>query len=175
MARTKIELYNLDKYSPYIPAPVIDRVEGNADEIILSADGYEDSASSGLPGSLTINASGGVWTDTNYMVTCETSHKYTTTTELTQETFLSFDKQDFRSAIIDITIQKGNNFTTKRLTVIHNNSLVTVHEGTSVSVPETTIWNEQISGNINGNNIDLHVSGLTSNSIISCICKYTLV
>jgi len=172
---TTIELYNLDKYTPYIPAPKVDRVEGDGDEIILSADGREESASDGLPGSLTIHASGGVWVDTYHICTCEVSNKFTIPVgSSTAETFLSFDKRDFRMAQVNIMIQSGNNFTTKTLTVIHNNSAVTLQIDDGVSVPISTTWNIQIAGSINGNDINLTVSGLTDNSIVSCISKYTL-
>ena len=172
---TTIELYNLDKYSPYIPSPKIDKVEGDADEIILSADGREESASDGLPGSLTIHASGGVWIDTHHACTCETSNKFTIPVgSSTPETFLSFDKRDFRSAHIDVIIQSGNNFTTKNITIIHNNSAVVVQIDDSVSVPLSTTWNIQITGSVDGNNINLKVTGLADNSIVSCISKYTL-
>jgi len=172
---TTIELYNLDKYSAYIPAPKIDRVEGDADEIILSADGREESASDGLPGSLTIHASGGVWIDTHHGSTCEVSSKFTIPVgSSTAETFLSFDKRSFRTALIDVIFQSGNNFTTKKLTVIHNNSAVVVQIDDSVSVPLSTTWNAQITGSVSGNNINLNVSGLADNSIVSCISKYTL-
>lgn len=38
-------------------------IEGDADEMIISADGSETSASGGEPGSLSLNASGGIFTD----------------------------------------------------------------------------------------------------------------
>lgn len=69
--RKRIELYNIDKYQPYFHAPLVDRVEGDADEIILSADGREKSASYNEPGSITINARGGVWTRFDKLVRLE--------------------------------------------------------------------------------------------------------
>lgn len=70
-SRKRIELYNIDKYQPYFHAPLVDRVEGDAEEIILSADGRERSASYNEPGSMTINAAGGVWTRFDKVVKLE--------------------------------------------------------------------------------------------------------
>lgn len=70
-SRKRIELYNIDKYQPYFHAPLVDRVEGDAEEIILSADGRERSASYNEPGSITINATGGVWTRFDKVVKLE--------------------------------------------------------------------------------------------------------
>ena len=69
--RKLIELYNIDKYQPYFHAPLVDRVEGDAQEIILSADGRERSASYNQPGSMTVNAAGGVWTRFDKVVKLE--------------------------------------------------------------------------------------------------------
>ena len=174
MAKT-IELYNLDKYSAYLPSPKVDMIEGDADEIILSADGRETPASDGFPGSLSINASGGVYTDTGSRATCELSYMFTILVNSTgPEEFLSFDKRDYRSAVIDVIIQSGNNFTTKTLTVIHNNSVVTIHESVNVRAPISATWSEEHTGAIIGNNVSLYVDGLASNSIVSCISRYTL-
>ena len=57
MTRRRIELHNYDKYQPYFHAPLVDRIEGDAQEMILSADGNEASASGNTTGAMTINLS----------------------------------------------------------------------------------------------------------------------
>ena len=74
MTRRRIELHNYDKYQPYFHAPLVDRIEGDAQEMILSADGNESSTSGNTVSSLTINASGGVWVDLGSVVTIQQSH-----------------------------------------------------------------------------------------------------
>ena len=64
MNRNKIRLYNTDKYQAVLPAPEIEELEGDAQEVIISADGREDSASGESISSVTFNASGGIWYDT---------------------------------------------------------------------------------------------------------------
>lgn len=186
MTRRTIELYNLDKYDAYLPTPKIDRIEGSADEIILSADGYEESASSGHAGSLTINASGGVWMDSGPRCTCEVStlrtitlpdpHNSNHAVDQHEECcFLSFDKTKFRSGQIDMTVQSGTIWTTKRLIVIHNNTSVTTQVGESITVPNNSTHDVSVDTVIVGDNVKLYVSGVPDGTIVSCICKYTLV
>lgn len=178
MARKTIELYNLDKYDAYIPTPKVDKIEGDADEIILSADAYEESASGGIEGSLTINASGGVWTDTGPMCVCEDSIEVTTGAtddESTTHELLTFPKSKFRNVNVDITINKQNKFTTRRLTIIHNGAVAAVHAHTSVSVPTTNVFNDMYSMILSGTNFILNVTGIPSSSKMSCIVRSTLI
>ena len=178
MARKTIELYNLDKYDAYIPTPKVDKIEGDADEIILSADAYEESASGGLEGSLTINASGGVWIDTGPVCVCEDSIEtaaLNTDDETTSHELLSFSKSKFRSLNVDITINKQSNFTTRRLTIIHNGSVAGVYAHDNVSVPASYTWNDIYTMTSSGTNFTLNVTGVPAGSNMSCVVRYTLI
>lgn len=178
MARQSIELYNLDKYDAYIPTPKVDKIQGDADEIIISADAYEESASGGLEGSLTINASGGVWTDTGPVCICDASTIVvadSTDDASTIHELISFSKSKFRSVSVDIVINKQNNFTTRRLTILHNGSGGSVHAHDSVSVPDTYNWSDTYSIVASGTNFKLNVTGLPASSTMSCVIRYTLV
>lgn len=177
MARKQIELYNFDKYQPVLPAPAIDRIEGNADEMVLSADGYEPSASGGLPGSMTINANGGVWVDTGPGVTCEVSSSYTTTTSTTvsgTQTFLTFSRSAFRAANIQAIVQSGSTYMLQPLTVIHNNSDVTVDTGTCIVAGNSNL-NVVYTGEITSSEVILKIAGVPQNTIVKCVIRYTLV
>lgn len=177
MARKQIELYNFDKYQAVIPAPAIDRIEGNADEMVLSADGYEPSASGGRPGSMTINANGGVWIDTGPGVTCDVSSSYTTTTSTTTtgtQTFLTFSRSAFRAANIQAIVQSGNTFTTQHLTVIHNNNDVTLDATSPVTVG-TGGLNIVYTAEITSGDVVLKIAGVPKNTVVKCVIRYMLV
>lgn len=192
MTRTTIELFNLDKYDAYLPTPKVDRIEGDADEIILSADAYEASGSGGIPGSLTMNASGGIWIDTGAKCTASVSSRKVMSTAPNdipahsngynhdgdhheECMFLSFDKNKIRSGVIEMTVQSSNTFTVKTLTVIHNNTYVSITTSAGVTVPSQSNHDFYIDSAIDGNSVKMYISGAPLNSIVSCICKYTLV
>ena len=177
MARKKIELYNFDKYQPHLPNPSVDRIDGNADEMVLSADGYEQSASGGVAGSLSLNANGGVWTDTGPGVTCDVSSRAVMTTDTTTsgvETFLTFNKSAFRAADVHAIIQSGNVFIKQPMEVIHNGTVaaITTHAATVAgSNPPTVSYTAEISSG----DVILKISGVSPNTTITCVVRYTLI
>lgn len=178
MARKKIELYNFDKYQPHMPAPSVDRIEGNADEMVLSADGYEPSASGGLAGSMTINANGGVWIDTGPGVTCEHSARIITTTDTTasgKEKFLQFSKAAFRAADIQAIVRSGNKYIKQPIEVIHDGTNVTLLKHTSVSAPQNTGLTITYTAEIISGDVTLSIAGVPVNTTVTSVVKYTLV
>mgnify|MGYP001601213188 CR=1 FL=1 len=178
MARKKIELYNFDKYQAHLPDPTIERIEGNADEMVLSADGYEPSASGGVAGSLTMNANGGVWTDTGPGVTCDVSSRMVTSTDTTstgKEIFLTFNRAAFRAADIKAIVQSGNTYILQPITVIHNSSIVTLSTGTATAAPGTHGLNITYTAEISSSDVTLKIAGVPTNTIVTCVVRYTLV
>jgi hypothetical protein len=176
--RKQIELYNFDKYQPHLPNPSVDRIDGNADEMVLSADGYEQSASGGQPGSLTLNANGGVWSDTGPGVTCEVSSRTVTTTDTTSSgkaTFLTFNKSAFRTADIQAIIQSGNNYIKQPIEVIHSGSDVSIHTGTATAAPVSHGLTIVYTAEISSGDVTLKIAGVPSNTTITCVIRYTLV
>lgn len=182
MSRKSIELYNFGKYQPYLESPLVDRIEGNADEMVLSADGYEQSASGGLPGSLTINANGGVWTDTGPVVTCDVTSSFTTSTvdDSTPSVFLTFNKNVFRGGTIQVTIETVTNgtplFIMRTLDVIHDS-------GDTVACSElaetSTLTNHTLAITIDcaitGDDVQFEINGVPTNTKIKCVCKYNAI
>jgi len=178
MARKKIELYNFDKYQAHIPNPKIDRIEGNADEMVLSADGYEPSASGGVAGSLTMNANGGVWVDTGPGVTCSVSSRVVTSTDTTStgtETFLTFSKSAFRAADIKTIVQSGNSYILQPIKVIHNGSIVTMSTEADISAPTTTGLTISYTAEISSSDVTLKIAGVPTGTTVTCVIEYTLV
>jgi len=177
MARKQIELYNFDKYQPRMVSPQIDRIEGNADEMVLSADGYEASASDGLPGSLTINANGGLWMDTGPGVTCDVSSRVVTTTDTSvvgDTTFLSFKKSAFRAADIQAIVQAGNTHIMQKLMLIHDNTNVELTTGDSVAVPSSHGMPVVYSAEITDQDVTLKIAGVPANTVVKCMIRYIL-
>ena len=186
MSRKKIELYNFDKYQPTLLSPNIDRIEGNADEMVLSADGFEQSASGDLPGSLTINANGGVWTDTGPSVSCDVSSRAVMTTDTSstgRETFLTYTKSSFRLAAIQVITrstppgrdQSGEVYLMQNINVIHNDTTATMSLVNDVAAPDDHTLDVQYYMNVSGNNINLQISGLQINDTVTCNIRYTIL
>lgn len=178
MARKKIELYNFDKYQAHIPDPKIDRIEGNADEMVLSADGYEPSASGGLAGSLTVNANGGVWMDTGPGVTCTVSSRLVTATDTTstgKETFLTFSKSAFRAADIKAIVQSGSNYILQPIKVIHNGTVVSMTTESETAAPATHGLNIVYTAEISSSDVTLKLAGVPVGTTVTCVIEYTLV
>jgi len=106
MSRKIIELHNFDKYQPYFHAPLVDRIEGDAEEIILSGDGRDTSASGNTPGSLSMNVSGGVWID--YLVA--TTQQFAVSGALTSsnaENIFTFNSNTYPACFIDLLVSRG--------------------------------------------------------------------
>ena len=178
MSRKKIELYNFDKYQPTLLSPNIDRIEGNADEMVLSADGFEQSASGGLPGSLTINANGGVWTDTGPSVSCDVSSRAVMTKDTSstgRETFLTYTKSSFRLASIQVVTRSGEVYLMQNINVIHNDTAVTMSLVNDVAAPDDHTLDVQYYMHVSGDNINLQISGLQINDTVTCNIRYTIL
>ena len=126
--RKRIELHNYDKYQAYLHAPMVDRIEGDAQEMILSADGVDTSASGGVVGSLTMNASGGVWSDLGDVVQAclPVVHDYTSTTTPGTETFLTLPAGRKSSTTLNIMYSNQNYTTFQRVIVVFNGTNTSV-------------------------------------------------
>lgn len=179
MARKSIELYNFDKYQPHMPAPQVERIEGDADEVVLSADGNERSASNGITGSISLNATGGVWKNTGKLITCEdtTSCVVTTDTTLTgSETILTFSRSVFRSATCKLIVQSGSKYMSQQLVVIHDGTNVNVHADNVVPANITDTWNTTYTASFVGDdNVDVNIAGVSQNTIVKCVNHYILI
>ena len=180
MSRKSIELYNFGKYQPYLESPLVDRIEGNADEMVLSADGYEQSASNGLPGSLTINANGGVWTDTGPVVTCDVSSSFTTTAnDSTPSVFLTFNKNVYRGGTVQVTIetvdQSAPLFVMRTLDVIHDSSTAACSELAETTTKIENLLAISIDCDIVGDDVQFKITGVPANTKVKCVCKYNTI
>jgi len=100
MTRKIIELHNFDKYQPYFHAPLVDRIEGDSEELILSADGRDSSASNNKVSSMTMNVSGGIWKDFNGVVVNELA--VTGVAIATNTTMFSFNTNTYKAAFVDL-------------------------------------------------------------------------
>ena len=120
--RKRIELHNYDKYQAYFHAPMVDRIEGDAEEMILSADGDHTSASGGVVGSLTMNASGGTWSNLGDVsrVWIPITHDYTSNTTPGTETFLTLPANRMCSVTLNIMYKHQNYMTNQRVVVVYD-------------------------------------------------------
>ena len=152
MTRNKINLYNTDKYQAVFPNPDIEEISGGSVEVIISADGTEDSASNETPSSITMNASAGIWYDTG--ITTSYNTVFHINSSASEETIHEFDKTIFRSAKLSLTICNSDNsiISYVELVIIHNDITATISESTLIS---TGSWPAapQFGVNVTGNNI----------------------
>lgn len=122
MSRKIIELHNFDKYQPYFHAPLVDRIEGDAEEIILSGDGRDTSASANTSGSLSMNVSGGVWID--YLDVTTQHFGVSGTLTSASQTMFQFDTTTYRAAFVNITYNTTSITTAEQLEVsTHGNNI----------------------------------------------------
>lgn len=128
MTRNKINLYNTEKYQAVFPNPDIEEISGEAVEVIISADGTEDSASNETPSSITMNASAGIWYDTGITTSYNTTFHIKSTAD--EETFHTFDKTIFRSAKISLTTISSDQTRVSydELVVVHNDVTATIND-----------------------------------------------
>lgn len=154
MTRNKINLYNTDKYQAVFPNPEIEEISGEAVEVIISADGTEDSASNETPSSITMNASAGVWFDTGIITSYNTV--YHTKINDNEEVIHEMDKATFRTAKICLTICDSSNMNTsyKEIVIIHNNTSAAIHETDLVSIGSSPV-DPSFSVSVVGNKIKL--------------------
>ena len=105
MSRKIIELHNFDKYQPYFHAPLVDRIEGDAEEIILSGDGRDTSASGNTSGSLSMNVSGGVWID--YATVTTQQFAVSGAASSNSHAMFSYNSNTYSACFFDIVITSG--------------------------------------------------------------------
>ena len=171
MTRTQIDIYNTDKYQAVMPSPKIEAIEGSDLEVIISADGTEDSASGGVPSTITMNASAGVWYDTG-VVTSYNTFSYTTATT-NQEVIHIFDKTVFRTARVNIMLQSGANYKTQDVYIVHNNSNAGVTPTTPAEVGQGSITATYAVA-INNNDVELKITAPAS-TIIKGVVQYIAI
>ena len=169
MTRRRIELHNIDKYQPYFHAPMIDRIEGDAEEMILSADGNETSSSGNTVGSLTINSSGGVWNDLGDVkqVTMQINHTYTTPGAGGSEVIFDMLLTDVTYCTLNIVLSSDTYVAHKQINALHDESTVTVSDNSSQtlevgSLPGTTSF----SGSINNDRLEIEAAGLDNTQVL---------
>lgn len=179
MARKSIELYNFDKYQPHMPSPQVERIEGDADEVVLSADGNERSASNGIAGSISLNANGGVWTNTGSLTTCENTTTHVTSTDTTttgEQTFLTFSRSTMRSVTCKLIVQSGSSYMSQQIVVIHDGTNVNVHADDVVKANPVDTWNTSYDAAFVGDdNVSVRISGVSKNTIVKCVAQYILI
>lgn len=129
MTRRRIELHNYDKYQPYFHAPLIDRIEGDSQEIIISADGNETSTSGGTTGSITINASGGMWFDLGGVITSQQAHVTDGITSGSQTTVFTMPTSDFTHTTLTIITSAADRTFHEQTEVIHDGTNVAIRRG----------------------------------------------
>lgn len=169
MTRSKIELYNTSKYQAVFPSPDIAELGSDeAVEVIISADGTEDSASDGLASSITMNASAGVWYDTGIITSYNTIYHTIVTSDT--ETIHSFNKTKFRTARYNLTVKIANTFAAIDVTIIHDNNSVVVSNTDQISTDSDLPITFSVA--IENNNILLKAA-TTTGAIISGPVNYT--
>lgn len=125
MSRKIIELHNFDKYQPFFHAPLVDRIEGDAEEIILSGDGRDTSASGNTTGSLSMNVSGGVWID--YLDVTTQHFGVSGSLATASTTLFQFDTSVYQSAFVMISYKTGAITTAERLEIACDGSDIEVN------------------------------------------------
>lgn len=106
MSRKIIELHNFDKYQPYFHAPLVDRIEGDSEEIVLSADGREHSASGNTVGSMSINVSGGMWIDHGPVTTQQFAVSGTASSNT--HAMFSYDSNTYSACFFDLVVTSSS-------------------------------------------------------------------
>lgn len=161
MTRRRIELHNIDKYQPYFHAPLIDRIEGDAQEMILSADGNETSTSNNTTGSLTINASGGVWMDLGVVnqLVLPMEHTHTDTSATSVETFWSAAASLFTQATLNVVVSSESHMSYKRVELLHDGSSVDLQQQSTQTIG-TEPAGVTITSNMNAGQVQLQIENL---------------
>jgi hypothetical protein len=159
MNRNKIKLYNTDKYQAVLPAPDIDELTGDAEEVIISADGSEESASDETIGSVTFNASGGIWYDTGGPVISYTT--FTAIQGINKTTILQIDKNKVEACSIKVKIKSGSSLAMYELNVIHNLATVNLHTTSTANIGSLA---PAFTSNIIGNYINIECESVPTGS-----------
>ena len=118
----------------------VNSINGSSDEMIISADGDEASASASATNSLSLNASGGIFT--NDLVSMKAGYVSTHTKKLdftaspagTATTCFTFTDSEYGSAKIVCKIVNGSNVTAKEVLVVSSGGSTSLVEYGTVSV-----------------------------------------
>lgn len=130
MPKTVIELYNSDKYQPVVQDAVFDKVQGQSSEIILSGDGRETSASGGATGSMTLNVSGGIWTDFGSFNTQQFAVNGSLP-NTSANTVFTFNSNTYKSCFVDLLYDNAGTRTAEHTVIVVNGSSGTVERSTT--------------------------------------------
>jgi hypothetical protein len=142
--------------------------------MILSADGNEASAGGNTVGSLSINASGGVWTKFENVLKLEQEVSYTLPDATDPQTVLTFDKTQFQTLHGTVYVKEPN-FHTDNVTVIGHEYVVLgislIHDGVDVTVLSTSgaangTLTTNITGTVVGDDINLTATSGVSGTVI---------
>lgn len=169
MSRKIIEFHNSDKYQPYFHAPLVDRIEGDAEEIILSADGRDTSASGNTVGSLSMNVSGGVWTDYGAFSTQQFGVSGTITTSTANNTLFTFDSNTYKACFVELLFTKSTGaVAVERATIAVDGATPTV-DRTVATQPDYYVWNVVNSSGTCTVQINQALSGDTYKAVVKLL------
>lgn len=141
MSKTLIELYNSDKYQPVLQDGIFDKVQGQANELILSGDGRETSASGNTTGSITLNVSGGMWTDHGLFSTQQFGVSGSIAVATVNNTLFTFDSNTYKACFVDLLFTRANgDVAVERATIAVDGPSPTV-DRTAATQPSYYVWN----------------------------------
>jgi len=168
MSRRGIELYNYDKYQAYFPAPLVQTLSGDADEIIISADGDESSASGNTPGSITFNVSSGVWT--NYDHVLVVNKTFAANSIATNSTGIIFSEatNNFFHATLDIFVSASDRSYHEQANIIYHGTDTTIRRGDVTNAGaggETASSDFGLAASISNNILSITYTNLHNSSV----------
>lgn len=141
MTKTLIELYNSDKYQPVLQDAIYDKVQGQSNELILSGDGRETSASGNTTGSITLNVSGGMWTDHGSFNTQQFGVSGSIANNTSNNTIFTFNSNIYKACFVDLLFTKSNgDVAVERVTIAVDGASTTV-DRTAATQPSYYGWN----------------------------------
>ena len=118
---TPIQTYNANKYQNVLIEPLIDTVQGDSTRMVISSDGRDTDASGNTTGALTLNVSGGVWTDYN-SVTTKQFGVSGSLTAATAQTVFQFDSNTYNSCFIELLYGRGGSRWAERVILVIDGS-----------------------------------------------------
>ena len=141
MTKTLIELYNSDKYQPILQDGIFDKVQGQSNELILSGDGRETSASGNTTGSIILNVSGGMWTDHGLFNTQQFGVSGSITVSTANNTIFTFNSNTYKACFVDLLFTKSNgDVAVERATIAVDGASPTV-DRTAATQTSYYVWN----------------------------------
>ena len=164
MERNKIKLYNARKYQAVLPAPDIDELVGDAEEIIITADENEASASGETVGAITFNASGGMWYNIGPVITKNSSFAAGMISSTT--TILSLDLSETLCFNMNVKISSGPNVAMYDVHVVSNLAQIDVHSTLTAKIG-TGVTDAMFAGTITSDKIHVQCSSVPLGSIFT--------